>query len=101
MILYNNTDSDHVGDPDMTSCSHTGVMILMNTVPIKWRSTKQPKTVLSPAHAEIFACSEGLKEANWVRWTAQDMQTPVPPVAVMRHVLSQNYKGPSVTDGNG
>ena len=32
----------------------------------------------------LHTCSEGLKEANWVRWTAQDMQIPVPPVAVLQ-----------------
>ena len=50
------TDSDHAGDEKLTRKSHTGVMILMNDIPIHWRSKRQPKTVHSPAHAEIYAC---------------------------------------------
>ena len=78
------SDSDHAGDPGMTYHSHTGLMITMNDIPIHWRSKRQPNTVTSPAHAEIFACSELLKEANWVRWVAQDLQIHVADVAVLQ-----------------
>ena len=40
--------------------------------------------MLSPAEAEIFACSEGLKQANWVRWIARDLQIRFPSVAVLQ-----------------
>ena len=43
------TDSDHHGDRLMNSKSQTGVMVLLNGVPIHWRSNKQPKTADSPA----------------------------------------------------
>jgi hypothetical protein len=45
----------------------------MNGVPVHWRSKKQPKSVYSPAHAEIYACSEGVKEARWLQWVAYDL----------------------------
>ena len=62
------TDSDYARDEKLTRKSHTGVMILMNGVPIHWRSKRQPKTILSPAHAEIhvYAASEGLREARMI-----------------------------------
>ena len=42
------SDSDHAGDTGAgTSRSHTGVMIMLNGMPVHWRSTKQPKTSLS------------------------------------------------------
>lgn len=67
------TDSDHAGDRGFCTMSHTGIMLVMNGIPIHWRSKKQPKTVISPAHAEIYACSEGVKEARWVQWVASDL----------------------------
>ena len=78
------TDSDHAGDAGITYRSHTGIMITLNDIPIQWKSQQQPKTVLSPAEAEIFACSEGLKQANWVRWIAKDLQIKFPSVAVLQ-----------------
>ena len=47
------TDSDHHGDRLMNSKSQTGVVVLLNGVPIYWRSNKQPKTADSPACADI------------------------------------------------
>ena len=49
------TDSDHHGDKLLTSKSETGVMVLLNGVPVHWRSNKQPKTADSPACAERYA----------------------------------------------
>lgn len=67
------SDSDYAGDSTLGSKSHSGAMILMNGIPIHWRSKKQPKTVLSPAAAEIYACSEAVRELRWVYQIAQDM----------------------------
>ena len=83
------TDSDHAGDEKLTMRSHTGVMILMNGVPIHWRSKRQSKTVLSPAHAEIHACSEGLREARLIGWTAEDMMIDIPHRVVLQVENSQ------------
>ena len=48
------SDSDHAGDSKSGDArSTTGVIILLNGMPIFWRSNKQPKTSLSSACAEI------------------------------------------------
>jgi hypothetical protein len=67
------SDSDLGGETKLTCHSHSGYMTLMNGIPVHWRSKKQPKTVFSPAHAEIYACSEGVKEARWLHWVAADL----------------------------
>ena len=72
------SDSDHAGDRGLGTKSHTGVMLVMNGIPVHWRSKKQPKTVVSPAHAEIYACSEGLKEARYLQWVACDLGLDLP-----------------------
>jgi len=51
------TDSDHVGDRGLRTKSHSGFMVVLNNIVVHWRSKKQPKTVVSPAHAEIYALS--------------------------------------------
>ena len=70
-IVY--SDSDHAGDVEMnTTRSHTGVMIVLNGMPVHWRSNKQPKTSLSSAAAEIYAMSAAVKDANTRLWVAED-----------------------------
>ena len=71
------TDSDHHGDKLMTSKSQTGVMILLNGVPVHWRSNKQPKTADSPACAEIYALKEGVRDARLLLWVAEEMGVSV------------------------
>ena len=59
------SDSDHAGDSlsgDMRST--TGVMILLNGMPVHWRSIKQPKTSTSSACAEIYALYEACKDGR-------------------------------------
>ena len=72
------TDSDHVGDRKLGTRSHSAFMAKLNGIPVHWRSRKQPKTVLSPAHAEIYACSEGVKEARQLQWILADMGVELP-----------------------
>ena len=77
------TDSDHVGDRELGTKSHSGLMVIFNGVPVHWRSKKQPKTVLSPAHAEIYALSEGIQGARWFQWIVSDMGVHLPwPIVV-------------------
>ena len=71
------TDSDHHGDKLMTSKSQTGVMVLLNGVPVHWRSNKQPKTADSPACAEIYALKEGVRDARLLLWVAEEMGVSV------------------------
>ena len=77
MVKYY-TDSDHAGDKGMTTKSHTGIMLVLNGVPVHWRSKKHPKTFSSPAHAEIYACSEGIKEARAFQWVASELGMNLP-----------------------
>jgi hypothetical protein len=59
------SDSDHAGDSKSGDVrSRTGVMIMLNGMPVFWRSNKQPKTSLSSACAEIYALSEACKDAK-------------------------------------
>ena len=72
------SDSDHAGDTIMgTTRSHTGVILLLNSMPIHWRSNKQPKTSLSSAEAEIYAMSEAVKDTQVRMWIAEDMHLEV------------------------
>ena len=51
------SDSDHAGDTTVgTHRSHTGLVILLNGMPIHWKSNKQPITSYSSACAEIYIC---------------------------------------------
>ena len=72
------SDSDHAGEMAMgISRSHTGVIMLLNGMPVHWRSQKQPKTSLSSAEAEIYAMSRAVKDACLRLWVAEDMHVPV------------------------
>ena len=72
------SDSDHAGETAMGNTrSHTGVIMLLNGMPIHWRSNKQPMTSLSSATAEIYAMTEAVRDANLRMWVAEDMHIPV------------------------
>ena len=72
------SDSDHAGDTALgITRSHTGVILLLNGMPIHWRSQKQPKTATSSAAAEIYAMSEAVKDARIRMWVAEDMHMKV------------------------
>jgi hypothetical protein len=77
------TDSDFVGDRLLGTRSHSAFIALLNGIPVHWRSRKQPKTVLSPAHAEIYALSQGVQEARYLQWVLADMGVELPwPIVV-------------------
>lgn len=65
-------DSDVAGDVPISSRSQTGVVLMLNGMPVLWRSNKQPKTALSSAAAEIYAFSEAVKDAKLLLWRAED-----------------------------
>ena len=67
------SDSDHAGDKLLGTPSHSGVIILLNGIVVHWRSKKQPKTSVSPAAAEIYACSEAVRELRQIWWIARDL----------------------------
>ena len=66
-------DSDHHGDAAVSTRSHTGVTVLLNGTPVFWRSNKQIVTALSPAEAEIYAFSEGVRDAKDIAWVLEEM----------------------------
>ena len=72
------SDSDHAGDMPITTHSHTGTVLIMNNVPIQWRSKKQPKTSRSSAEAEIYALSDTLADARLLQWKMIDINIKVP-----------------------
>ena len=55
-------------------------MLLLNGMPIRWKSKKQPKTSRSSAEAEIYALGQTVDESNFLNWKLQDVgvkaQTP-------------------------
>ena len=73
------SDSDHAGDTCTgTNRSHTGVIVLLNGMPVYWRSNKQPITSVSSACAEIYALSEACRDVRLIAWVAEDMGREVP-----------------------
>ena len=59
LLLY--TDSDWAGDKDSRK-SITGYGVFLFGCPISWKSRQQPIIALSSSEAEIYACSEAVKE---------------------------------------
>ena len=66
-------DSDHAGDTGLHSRSRTGVVFLLNGMPVHWRSNKQPQTSLSSAAAEIYELSEASKDARLRLWVSEEL----------------------------
>ena len=48
-------------------------MVLLNGIPVHWRSNKQPKTADSPACAELYTLKEGVRDARLLFWVAEEM----------------------------
>ena len=71
------SDSDHAGDRRMDTRSRTGVLIMLNGMPIHWQSVKQPVTALSSTEAEIYALSETIKAVKHRYWIAEGLGTNV------------------------
>ena len=88
-------DSDHAGDTTVgTNRSHTGLVILLNGMPIHWKSNKQPITSYSSACAEIYAMSECCREARLIAWVAEEMgrQVPYPIVLQVDNAAGVSYQ---------
>ena len=68
------SDSDHAGDRGVTKFSRTGTVILLNSVPVHWRSVLQTRGIaVSSAVAEIYALYDTLKESQLYTWRCQEM----------------------------
>ena len=74
----------------MHSQSQTGLMIMLNGVPLRWRSTRQPDTSDSPAVSERYAVKEVGKDARLQHWVDEEMGMAV----VWPFVLQTDSKQP-------
>ena len=54
------------------------MIILLNGMPVYWRSNKQPVTSVSSTCAEIYASSEACRDVRLISWVAEDMNREVP-----------------------
>lgn len=76
------SDSDHAGDRQETTRSHTGVAIMINGMMTQWVSQKQPDTSVSSAQAEVYALAEAVRLGRATQWVGEDMamdvQWPLP-----------------------
>ena len=73
------SDSNHnTGKHKFDTRSQTGIMVLLNNVPVHWRSRKQPMTSISTASAEVYALSECVKEARLFQWRLEEMGATLP-----------------------
>ena len=77
------SDSDHAGDRGLSLKSQSGMMSMLNGVPIHWKSNKQPSTTDSSAAAEIYALSQAYKEARYFVWKSEEMGMVIPKVLKM------------------
>ena len=72
------SDSDHAGDKGVDCKSQTGIFIMLNGVPVYWRSVKQVSTAISSACAEIYALSDAVKSVRLYRYRAMELGMSVP-----------------------
>ena len=70
-------DSDLAGDTQCDSRSRTGIVLLLNGMPVLWRSKKMPHTAYSSAASEVFAFSEAVRECRLLLWRAEDLGAKV------------------------
>jgi hypothetical protein len=71
--LFGYTDSDWAGDKDSRK-STSGYIFTLYGGAISWKSTKQSIVATSSTEAEYIACSEGVKEALWLRRLMLEIQ---------------------------
>ena len=84
------SDSDHAGDRNLTPLgddgepvvvmgkaatlrSQSGTLIMLNGVPVYWRSVRQCVTSDSTAEAEIYAAFEAVKAGQQYQWRAEEI----------------------------
>ena len=78
------TDSDCGGDLPYSTRSQTGILIMLNHVPVFWKSRKQPVTALCSGTSEIYAMSEGLKSALHYKNQVTDIGIELPVVVPLQ-----------------
>ena len=60
--------------------SQTGIVVMLNDVPLYWQSKKQQAIAYSSAVAEIYALSETMKSSRLFMWRCQEMGMKLPKV---------------------
>ena len=71
-------DSDLAGDRALTLRSQTGMIFMLNGMPIYWKSHRQPTTSVSSAAAEICAMYDAVVAARLYAWRCDEMGIDVP-----------------------
>lgn len=66
------TDADFAGD-EVSRESTTGVVVLLGSGPIVWRSKLQGMVALSTTEAELMSLVEGCRDVIWVRMCLRDI----------------------------
>lgn len=80
------TDSDHGGCID-TRRSTSGWIILLNSTPIIWKSSRQATTTTSTCESEFVSCSTASKDLLWVRNLLSELGINLKPTPV--HIDNQ------------
>jgi hypothetical protein len=77
------SDSDHAGLRAYDCHSQSGMFILLNGVPVCWKSNKQVSISTSSACAEIYALSDAVKYSRLFQWRGQELGMDIPnPISV-------------------
>ena len=77
------SDSHHAGLRAYDSHSQSGMFILLNGVPVCWKSNKQVSISTSSACAEIYALSDAVKYSRLFQWRGQELGMDIPnPISV-------------------
>lgn len=71
-MLTSYSDADWAGDPNDRR-STSGLLILVNEIPVSWKSKKQSIVALSSCEAEYIALSETTKQVIWIRNLLQEL----------------------------
>ena len=72
------SDSDHGGLRFVDGRSQSGLIVLLNDVPVYWRSNKQVSVSTSSACAEIYALSDAVKHGRLYQWRSQELGMHLP-----------------------
>lgn len=69
------SDADHGSDPE-DRISVSGSLIMRQSGPIIWHSTKQSAIAISSMESEFYACSDTLKSVGWLNKLLSELGIP-------------------------
>lgn len=82
LVLNCYSDSDY-GRCEDTRRSTTGLVVMLNSTPIIWKSKRQTIAVTSTCEAEFVAASHASKEVLWVRNILKELGATLPPTPLL------------------